>query len=194
MSGDTSRELEIARGCEPPFCTQLTEVGWTADLTTNVGYHILVRPARPADEAALADLFRALGPEDLRHRFLSSIREVASEQIQAMARNDDPHSVSFLAFERFTGRLIATAMLVADATFDTAEFALATRPDRRTYGVSWTLLEHLVRYATKAGIRRLTSIETSDDIRAMKLEREMGFTVRACPDDAALMIAEKVLN
>ena len=85
-------------------------------------------------------------------------------------------------------------MLVADQNYDTAEFALSTRPDRRAHGVSWALLDHVARYARNVGIRRLTSLETADDEKALKLEREMGFTVHICPDEATLMLAEKVLH
>lgn len=173
---------------------RVSDADWAADLTTNTGFRIVIRPARPSDEAALAELYRALSADDLRHRFLSAVREVAPDQIRSMVRNDDPHSVSLLAFEFHTGRLIATAMLVTGPKLDTAEFAVATRPDRRSFGVSWTLLEHLIRLAKRSGIRLLTSTETHDDARAIKLEREMGFRIRQCPDDSTLMIAEKILN
>ena len=45
-----------------------------------------------------------------------------------------------------------------------------------------------------AGIKLLQSIETSDDARALQLEREMGFRTRLCPEDPTLMIAEKALG
>lgn len=189
---EASNHHELATDFASPLSTQAAEIAWTADLVTNTGCSIHVRPARPEDEAALAELFRHLTPEDLRHRFLTSLRQVGDDRLKAMVRNDDPHSISFLAFER--GELIATAMLVADKDYDSAEFALATQPDRKARGVSWTLLDYLVRFAKAAGIRRITSLETADDDKALKLEREMGFTVRMCPDEATLMLAEKTLR
>jgi GNAT superfamily N-acetyltransferase len=185
---------ELARDLASPLSTQAAEIAWTADLITNTGYHLHVRPARPDDETAVAAFFRRLTPDDLRHRFLSALREVGYARLKEMVRNDDPHSINFLAFERFTGQLVATAMLVADGDYDTAEFALATRSDRKAHGISWSLLEHLTRYAKEIGIRRIQSVETSDDDKALRLERELGFTVRTCPDDATLMIAEKILR
>lgn len=190
MAGPT----ELTRDAASPLSTQAAEVGWTADLVTESGTRFHVRPARPADEGALADFFGTLPPEDMRHRFLTGLREVGQDRLQQMVRNDDPHTINFLAFDEATGTLIASAMLSANEDYSEGEFALATRPDAKRKGVSWTLLEHLVGFATATGIGRLISIETSDDARALQLEREMGFRTRLCPDDNTLMIAEKDLK
>jgi hypothetical protein len=60
-------------------------------------------------------------------------------------------------------------------------------------GIRWVLLDHITRFAAAKGIRRLQSIESVSDLRATRLEREAGFTVRSCPDDPTLVIAEKQL-
>ena len=191
---DATTHNELTREFATPLYAQAVEVDWSRDVDTNTGFAIHIRPARPGDERSLAELFATLTPEDLRHRFLTAVRNVSEDVLKTMVRNDNPHAISFLAFERFTGELVAAAQLVAEGDYSSAEFAVVTRPDRKAYGVSWALLEHLVHYAETAGIGRVTSLETSDDDRALKLEREMGFTVRACPDDATLMIAEKQLR
>ena len=185
---------ELARDRASPLSTQAAEIGWSGDLVTKSGTRFHVRPARPGDEENLAALFRSLPPEDLRHRFLTGLREVSRHQLEEMVRNDDPHTINFLAIDEASGTIIATAMLAASKDYSEGEFALATRPDSKQKGVSWTLLEHLVGFARAAGIKLLQSIETSDDARALQLEREMGFRTRLCPDDATLMIAEKKLG
>ena len=191
---DPTMHHELTEEFAAPLYAQAVAVDWTRDLDTNTGFAIHIRPARPGDERALSELFAKLTAEDLRHRFLTAVRHVSQDVLKAMARNDNPHAISFLAFERFTGELVAAAQLVADSDYSSAEFAVSTRGDRKSYGVSWALLDHMVRYAEAAGIGRVTSLETSDDDKALKLEREMGFTVRACPDDSTLMIAEKQLR
>lgn len=174
-----------------PLAAEAAEIGWSRDLESRSGVRFQVRPARPGDEGQLASFFRALTPQDLRHRFLTGLATVDPGRLKAMARNDDPHTISFLAFEG--DRLIATAMLAAERDYRTAEFALSTLPDRKGKGVSWTLLAHLIDYARAAGIKRLESIETADDCRALRLEREMGFRTRLHPEDATVMIAQKEL-
>ena len=184
---------ELARDSASPLCAQAARLGWLTELVTNNGLRFRVRPAQPGDEEQLADLFASLSPEDLRHRFLTGLREVGRDRLRDMARNDDPHIINFLAIDE-DGSILASAMLAASKDYSEGEFALATRPAAKQKGVSWKLLQHLVWYATVAGIRTLKSIETSDDARALQLEREMGFTTRLCPEDATLMIAEKTLE
>lgn len=188
-----SSHTELARDAASPLSTQAAEIGWSANLVTQSGLRFHVRPARPSDEDDLAAFFRHLSPEALRHRFLTGLRDVGQERLKEMVRNDDPHTINFLAIDALSDTIIATAMLVAGKDYAEGEFALSTRPEWEEKGVSWTLLGHLVRYAEAAGIGTIKSVETSDDAKALQLEREMGFKVHLCPEDATLMIAEKRL-
>jgi acetyltransferase len=189
-----STHTDLARDVASPLSTQAAELGWSADLLTNSGLRFHVRPARPSDEENLASFFRGLPKEDLRHRFLAGLREVGHERLKEMVRNDDPHTINFLAIDEPSGTIIATAMLAATEDYSEGEFAVCTRPEWKQKGVSWSLLGHLVNYAEAAGVGTIKSIETSDDVKALQLEREMGFAVHLCPDDSALMIAEKRLT
>lgn len=189
-----STHTELARDSASPLSAQAAKVGWSKDLVTSSGLRFHVRPAEPGDEEQLAKLFASLSPEDLRHRFLTGLREVGRDRLREMARNDDPHLINFLAIDMATGAILATAMMAASKDYSEGEFALATRPEAQRKGVSWKLLQHLVWYASVAGIKTLKSIETSDDARALQLEREMGFRTRLCPEDSTLMIAEKELQ
>jgi acetyltransferase len=84
-------------------------------------------------------------------------------------------------------------MLSADEQFRMAEFALSTRSDMKHRGISWTLLDHVSRYAASRGIEKLHAIHCSRDYGATALERQAGFKVRASNDDPSLLVAEKVL-
>lgn len=46
----------------------------------------------------------------MRRRFPSALRAVDEERLRDKVRNDDRHSIDFLAFARFTDEPIATAM------------------------------------------------------------------------------------
>lgn len=50
---------------------------WSRDLLTHSGFKFHVRPARPEDVAALGAFFARVTPEDLRFRFLSSMKAVS---------------------------------------------------------------------------------------------------------------------
>jgi acetyltransferase len=154
-------------------------IEWTTDLQTRSGLGIHIRPVVPVDAELLADFFHHVSAEDLRFRFLSAIREVGLERIAAMTQIDYRRTMTFLAFAGTT--LVATAMLAADPDLSRAEVAISVHQDFKQRGVSWTLLEHVLRYAKAQGIEAVESVESSANRAALSLEHEMGFA--AVPDD-----------
>lgn len=163
---------------------------WTADLKTRSGVTIHARPAVPADESALAEFFTHVTPEDLRFRFLSGVSKVSHEQLSRMTHVDYRRSISFIAIEP-SGQIVAVALLAADADRTRAEIAMSTRADWKGRGVSYALLEHLLRYAQAEGIQILEAVEFADHDEALRMEREMGFTALACPEDPTLRIVRR---
>jgi len=161
---------------------------WTTDIVSRTGYRFHVRPIRPDDEQALGTFFTHVTPDDLRFRFLSAVRTVPHLQLVALAEVDHSRTENFLAIDPGTGIIIASAMIAADAALKTAEVAIAINADFKHRGVSWTLLDHVARYAKARGFRSLESIESRDNHRAIELEQEMGFKMLACPGDATLCI------
>lgn len=188
---DMADGTEISTDLAGPLCAKAAAVGWSKDLETQDGIRFHVRPATESDKEALRKLFSRLSADDLRHRFLSPIRRVGDDRLATMVKTDDPHTISFVA--EAGDRIVAVATLVAESDYANAEFALSTDPQTQGNGVSWSLLDHLERYAASAGIKVMQSIETRDDTRALKLERERGYHVQPCPADPMLMIAEKQL-
>jgi len=177
----------------PPmrFSNRQAEAEWSGPAVTRTGQSLLITPARPDDREALERFFDHVAPEDLYYRFLSGLKQVDQKRIDAMVRDDDDHSIDFLALDMESGEVLASAVLAADPSFETAEFALCTREDMKRRGISWALLDHAARYAQAMGIKRIQSVESFDQADALELEREMGFTVKGCPDDATLKLVEK---
>ena len=89
--------------------------------------------------------------------------------------------------------LIASAMLAADPGMERAEVAIAVRPEYKERGVGWTLLDFVARDAKARGIKTLESVECRDNVRAIALEKEMGFTATSYPGDATLTLVRKSL-
>lgn len=166
--------------------------GWASDLVTEQGVRFHVRPVRPDDEPAVAAFFDHVSPEDLRFRFMSGVCKVSRDQIVMMTRVDYVRSISFLAFGEGS-RLLAVAMLATDPDRTRAEIALTTRTDMKGKGISFTLFEHVLRYAKAEGIETVESIESADHDAALRMERELGFTTVADPDDPTVRIASKRL-
>lgn len=167
---------------------------WSADLVTRSGCAFHVRPAMPSDEAALAEFFTHVDKEDLRFRFLSAIQKVGHDQLQALVTVDHRRTENFLAIEPGTGLIIATAMLAADETLTNAEVAIAIRANFKRGGISWTLLDHVARFAAAKGIKTLESVESRDNHAAIALERERGWKASPCPGDPTVMVLRMTLG
>ena len=128
---------------------------WSRDLTTRTGLTFHVRPISPEDEAALAEFFRHVTPEDLRFRFLGGVREVSHERLVAMTQIDHRQTENFLAFAEDGRLIIATAMLACDKVLEKGEVAISIRADYKHRGVGWELLRHIARYAEAKGVKTL---------------------------------------
>ena len=157
-----------------PLVIRPIPMQWAARLTTRAGVTMEVRPVRPDDEAALADFFHHVSPDDLRFRFLTGLREVGRDRLAAMTQIDYRRTMNFLAFAE-DGMLIATAMLACDPDGERAELAVSVRSDFKARGVSWTLVQHVLDYARSEGIKTVDSVESTENHAALALEREAGF-------------------
>ena len=158
-----------------PLAIQPYPAQWEAELTTRSGVALYVRPVRPDDESALAEMFAAVTLEDLRFRFLSGVSTVGHDRLVPMTQVDYRRTINFLAFAG--EQLVASAMLASDPDGERAELALAVRADFKGKGVSWTLVDHVMRYARAKGIGTVESVESRDNHAAIALEREAGFEV-----------------
>lgn len=162
--------------------------------TTRTGFEFTVRPAQPADEAALGTFFAHVTPDDMRFRFLTGLKTVGHDRLVAMTTIDHRQTENFLAFVDGEAEIIATAMLACDAGMKTGEVAISIRPEYKSKGVSWDLLSHVATFAEEKGLTTLQSIETRDNHAAIDMEREMGFTAGPYPGDPTLVLVQKQLN
>lgn len=191
---DARVRLEEQPRAEAPFAIRPPPMAWAGHLETGSGFAFQVRPVRSDDEPLLADFFARVSPEDLRFRFLSGIERVDHDRLAAMVRVDYRRTISFLALDPEGSSVLAAAMLAADPDRTRAEVALATRADMKGRGVSWSLFEHVLRYARAERIAVVEALEFADHEAALRMEREMGFTCRTDPGDPTLRIVRCALD
>jgi acetyltransferase len=163
------------------------------ELTTRSGFSFQVRSADEGDEALLAEFFTHVTPDDLRFRFLSAIRKVGHAQLALLTQVDHRRAENFLAFDRVTGSLLASAMLAVEDDLEHAEVAIVIRSDFKERGIGWSLLEHAGQRAAVIGVKTLQAIESQENRSAIRVERDMGFSSRPYPGDSTLTILEKSL-
>lgn len=165
---------------------------WSGRLVTNTGFEFDVRPVNEGDEARLGDFFRHLTPEDLRFRFLNTPK-LGQSLIESMVKVDHDLTERFVALVPRGDTIIASALLATDPARHTGEVAVAIRPEYKRRGISWSLLEHVTRYATARGLKQIESIESRDNQAAIELEQQMGFTLSPVEGDPALVLVRRDL-
>lgn len=158
----------------------------TDTLVTRTGFRFFIRPVAARDEERLRDFFRRVTPEDLRFRFLRTMREPSHDLLAAMVATEDERMDSYLAMNE-RGEVIATAMLVGDEARRRAEVAISIRADFKERGIGWTLLDYLVGCAQASGYASIESLEDRDSRSAIAVARDMGFTTEPVEDDPTLV-------
>jgi acetyltransferase len=164
---------------------------WTAERFTRSGVALSIRPVQRTDRPLIEDFFRHVGADDLRFRFLTTIRQVDDARIDELCTVDAPRLITFLAFREKL--LIAMATLAGDQKTGKAEIAMTTRPEWTHQGVSWTLLEHAIRFARHCAYTEILSVEKAENEAALQVERDMGFTLSMVGGDASEFVATKVI-
>ena len=164
------------------------------DLVTRTGLVLHVRPVRVGDEKDLAEFFSHVTPQDLRFRFLASMKEVSHERLSDMTHVDHHRTEHFLAFAQDGKSIIATAMVACDAKLERAEVAISVRADDKHKGVAWELLRYVASYAEAKGVKVLESVESRENREAIELEREQGFIAARHPEDPSLVLIRKKLG
>jgi acetyltransferase len=169
----------------------MTDAASLTELSTRSGIVLRVRPADGADAAILSAFFQKVSAEDRRFRFLCAAPHVSAQQLEPLIHADHYRSESYLAFDKATGELVASALLACDDKLDTAEIAVSIRNDYRGKGVGWALLGMLGQEAERRGVRRVISIESRENHAAIELERERGFTAEPVEGDPTVVVLSK---
>ncbi|WP_248313538.1 GNAT family N-acetyltransferase [Bosea sp. F3-2] len=163
-------------------------------LNTRTGFRFHVRPARPDDEAGLAEFFKHVTPEDLRFRFLTTVREVGHDRLAAMTKIDHRQTENFIVFTEDGKTIIATGMLACDAALERGEVAISIRSEYKHRGVGWELLRHICKFAEAKGVKVIESLEDRQNHEAIEIEREQGFEIDEFPDDIRLVVLRRVFK
>lgn len=166
---------------------------WSRDLVTRTGFEFAVRPAEPADEAALGAFLTHVEPDDLRFRFLTGITTVGDDE-GAVTSIEHGLTENFLAFGKEQPDIIAIATLACDEAMQIGEVAIAIRSDYKSMGISWDFLAHLAACAQGKGLATVQSLESNELHDAMDMERQPGFVAALYPGDSSLTIVQRQLQ
>jgi acetyltransferase len=168
-----------------PYPSELIEqVDWR-------GAALTLRPIRPDDAERHLEFLRQLEPDDIRMRVFHSKRHIAPSELARLTQIDYEREMAFIALrdERDRGpRTIGVVRTVTDPENETAEFALIVRSDIKGQGIGRLLLEKIVRYCRTRGTRAIAGDVLRENIRMLKLARELEFTQTSAPEPGVVRV------
>ncbi|MBM3502879.1 MAG: bifunctional acetate--CoA ligase family protein/GNAT family N-acetyltransferase [Alphaproteobacteria bacterium] len=167
-----------------PYPDDLEEI-----LSLPGGGTVFVRPIRPEDEPAHAELLRALAPEDIRARFFGAVGPMAHDQLARYTQIDYDREMAFIVLaQRSSTDTLAVIRAVSDPDQRQAEFAIVVRPDRRRRGLGRALLAKLIAYANARGLGELFGLTRPENRAMISLTKALGFTVQRSGDDMLMSL------
>jgi len=156
-------------------------MSYIGDFTTHSGQTVKLRLVKKGDAALLVDMFYRLSPETKRLRFHLYTIKIPEEQVWQEAEKlsdlDPQLQVAIVAttFEKDgRERAVAVARFVRQTVEDTeAEVAVVVRDDFQRRGLGKRLLLILADRARELEITHFTAWVVDDNIRLMKLIKDM---------------------
>ena len=160
------------------------------------GADYLIRPIRPDDAVAITRAYDLLPARSKWFRVLHSMPHL-SEQMAARLCAPDPKTECAVVIEGggpLAGELIGGARVGDMVPGEAAEFAVTLRDEVQGRGLARQALETVVEVAREAGCASIWGTISTQNTAMLGLARRLGFTIRRDPDDASLMLAERLFE
>jgi acetyltransferase len=151
---------------------------WEKEEILPKGETIIIRPIHPEDERYFANFMEMMEPEDVRQRFFSPLRALSHDFIAQMTQIDYSRAMAFVAIDQKKDEMLGVARLHADPDYVRAEYAAMVRSDKKSRGIGWALMSHLIEYAAAEHIEELWGEVLSDNAAFLKMCTEFGFLLK----------------
>jgi acetyltransferase len=149
------------------------------------GSEAVLRPIRPDDEPAHAELTERVTPHDLRYRFFGAVRQLQHAQLARLTQIDYDREMAFIATRpRADGRpeTLGVVRTVTDPDNRHAELAILVRSDLKGTGLGTILLKKTIGYHQARGTAEIGAQILSENTPMLALARKCGFILRKSED------------
>jgi acetyltransferase len=153
------------------------------------GLSALLRPIRPEDAPAYAELIARSGAQDVRMRFFTLVRRLSPRELARYTQIDYDREMAFVAAARHDpAEILGEVRIFTYPDGDTSEFAILVRSDVHRRGLGRALLEKAIDYSRTRGSATLIGQINADNEPMLALARRCGMEVERVPN-ASLAIA-----
>jgi acetyltransferase len=183
MAGQTTKALRARFSIKP----------YPRELERNVclpsGLELFIRPLRPDDEAALAELMKHVTPDDIRMRFFNPRKTMDRALIARLTQLDYSRDMALVAIDKANANIMGVARLMGDANQKTGEYAILVRSNHQHEGVGTELMQHLLSFAVSEGYTRIYGSVLTENRKMLNLCKVFGFTINQ-DTEPGIMISE----
>ncbi|MCB8836562.1 bifunctional acetate--CoA ligase family protein/GNAT family N-acetyltransferase [Aurantimonas sp. VKM B-3413] len=149
------------------------------EITIRDAERFLLRPIRPEDELALADMVAHCTDHDLRLRFMGPIKVFPHQTAARFSQIDYDREMAFVAVAPGSsygeGPISGVVRLVADPENEAAEFAVLVRSDMKGHGLGYALMNEILAYGRNRGLARIYGEVLRENATMLRMARELGF-------------------
>lgn len=159
------------------------------------GTVIMLRAARPDDGEKIQALVQGLSMESRYRRFFYPLRQLMPAMLARFTDADPIHAMTLLAVVQEREQEIAVGMgqYVAEPYPKNGEFAVVVSDAWQRNGIAMRLMRNLICIARTAGIESFEGDVLADNEPMRQLLIGLDFTIRAHPEGAYLIRAQKEL-
>jgi acetyltransferase len=154
------------------------------------GRDLLLRPVLPEDEPALAAMVRALTPEEARLRFFAPVKALTHIMAARFTQLDyDREMALILVAPGIPGRseIFAVVRISTDPDDERAEYAIIVRHDLTDQGLGRMLMERIIAYARKRGVKEIVGDVLRENRPMLELCSSLGFRHSVVEDEPTTM-------
>ena len=145
-----------------------------------------LRPIRPEDEPGLVDVVHRSDPQDVRMRFLGSVKDFPHLMAARLSQIDYDREMAFVAQED-NGDICGVVRIIADPDNDAAEYAIMVRSDFKGKGLGFQLMSEILAHARKRGLRQVFGDVMRENGPMLRLAEDLGFKATPGSEDPSVM-------
>jgi len=157
------------------------------------GREVLIRPIRPEDAEPLRASFPLLQPEEVRQRFLHSMRALPDDVLEKLTRVNPKTEFALVAAEPLPpGEALvgAVARVTVDADGEQGEFAILVSHYVAGLGLGRYLMTRLVKWSRGKKLRRLYGDVLEHNQPMLSLADSLGFVRESLRDGLVRVVLE----
>lgn len=146
------------------------------DVGLSDGQVLRLRPTRASDVRAFQQLFHDLRPEDIYTRFFTNLRSLSENKAQHLCNVDYENEMAYAAVtgDMDKEEMLGSCCYFADPSTRLADVAFMIHPDYQGKGLGTVLVQQLMEYARRQGLRGFTADVLSENKPMLRVFEKSG--------------------